>query len=174
MSMRLENGKLASNARENMSVFRAHFDKMLNNHRPINHSVLDLLEQKPCMRSIDKPISFTEVKRAINKLKKGKAPDLNRIPPKALKAMDNVSQRTVNCHICDFFEGKVNHEGWPRSQCIAVPKQGDLSDPNKWHGIMLMDMCSKVFLSVMTPQAFALLDKHGTHFQFGGTPEIGC
>ena len=39
---------------------------------------------------------------------------------------------------------------------------------------MLMDMCSKVFSSVMTARAFSLLDKHGTRFQFGGTPEIGC
>jgi hypothetical protein len=55
MSMHLENGKLASNAKENMSVFGMH------------------------------------VKQAINKLKKGKAPGLNGIPPEALKAMDNVS-----------------------------------------------------------------------------------
>jgi hypothetical protein len=39
---------------------------------------------------------------------------------------------------------------------------------------MLMDMCSKVFLSVMMAQTFTLLNKHGTHFQFGGMPEIGC
>jgi hypothetical protein len=45
---------------------------------------------------------------------------------------------------------------------------------NKWRGIMLMDMFSKVFLSVMTAQAFALLDKHGRRFHYGGTPEIGC
>jgi hypothetical protein len=55
MSMCIENGELASNARENMSVFRAHFDKVLNNHRPVDHSVLDLLEQKRCMTSIDNP-----------------------------------------------------------------------------------------------------------------------
>jgi hypothetical protein len=39
---------------------------------------------------------------------------------------------------------------------------------------MLMDMCSKVFLSVMTARAFTLLEKHGTRFQFGGMSEIGC
>ena len=39
---------------------------------------------------------------------------------------------------------------------------------------MLMDMCSKVFSSIMTARAFQLLDKHGTLFQFGGTPELGC
>ena len=165
MSMRLENGKLASNAKENMSVFGMHFDKVLNNPQPVDRSVLDLLEQKPCMMVIDNPISFTEVKQAINKLKKGKAPGLNGIPPEALKEMDNVSRRTVHRHVCDFFEGEVDHEGWHQSQCIPVPKQGDLSDPNKWCGIMLMDMGFLVF---------ALIDKHGTRFQFGGTPKIGC
>ena len=37
-----------------------------------------------------------------------------------------------------------------------------------------MDMCSKVFSSVMKVRAYTLLDKHGTRFQFGGTPGIGC
>jgi hypothetical protein len=69
-----------------------HFDEVLNNQRPVDRSVLDLLEQKPCMLVINNPVSFTEVKRAINKLKKGRAPGLNGIPPEALKAMDNVSQ----------------------------------------------------------------------------------
>ena len=32
MSIRLENGKLASNVKENMSVFGMHFRKVLNNH----------------------------------------------------------------------------------------------------------------------------------------------
>ena len=174
MSMRLINGALASNAKENMSVFGAHFHKVLNNHRPVDHAVLDLLEQKPCMTSIDNPISFAKVNRAINKLKKGKAPGLNGIPPEALKAMDTAARCTVHKHVCDFFEGRVNHEGWHRSQCIPMPKRGDLSDPNKWRGIMLMDICSKVFSSVMTARTFSLLDTHGTRFQFGGTPEIGC
>ena len=109
------------------------------------------------MTLIDNPIRFAGVKRAINKLKEGKAPGLNGIPPEALKAMDNVSRRTVHRHVCDFFEGRANHEGWHQSQCIPVPKRGNLSDPNKWCGIMLMDMCSKVFSAVMTAQAFSLL-----------------
>ena len=62
MSMRLKSGKLASNARENMSVFGLHFDKVLNNHRPVALSVLDLLKQKSCMMVIDNLISFIEVK----------------------------------------------------------------------------------------------------------------
>jgi len=72
MSMHLENRELASNAKENMSVFGVHFRKVLNNHQPVDHTVLDLLKQKPCMMWINNPIRFAEVKRAINKLKKEK------------------------------------------------------------------------------------------------------
>jgi hypothetical protein len=57
---------------------------------------------------------------------------------------------------------------------MPVPKKGNLSDPKKWRGIMSMDMCSKVFFSIMTARAFQLLNKHGTRFQFGGTPKLGC
>ncbi len=122
MSMRLESGELASNAKENMSVFGTHFTKVLNNHRPVDYSMLDLLEKNPCLTSMDTPITFGEVKQAINKLKKGKLPGLNGIPPEALKAMNNISRCTIHCHVSDFFEGKVDHEGWHKSQCVPTPK----------------------------------------------------
>ncbi len=37
-----------------------------------------------------------------------------------------------------------------------------------------MDMCSKVFSLVLNTCAFLLLEKHGTRFQFGRTPDVGC
>ena len=126
MAMKLDNGDLASNAKENMSVFSVHFHKVLNNHRPVDDSILELIPQKPCLTDIDTPITFRQVKRAITKLKKGKAPGLNGIPPEALKAMDNAPKRTIHKHILDFFEGKTDHEAWKRSQCVPVPKSMDI------------------------------------------------
>ena len=174
MAMKLESGELAFIAKENMYIFSMHFHKVLNNNTPFDDSVLDLIEQKPCHTTIDTPITFREVKNAINKLKKGKAAGLNGISPEALKAMDVTPQRIVHKHVSDFFDGTTDHEGWHKSQCVPVPKKGDLSDPNKWQGIMLIDMCSKVFSSILTTRAFKLLDLHGTRFQFGGTSGLGC
>ena len=37
-----------------------------------------------------------------------------------------------------------------------------------------MDVCSKVFSSIMNRRAFRLLELHGTKFQFSGTPTLGC
>lgn len=37
-----------------------------------------------------------------------------------------------------------------------------------------MDVCSKIFSSVMNERLFALLGKQGIKFQFSGTPGVGC
>ena len=157
MALKLESGNLASNAKENLSIISIHFHNVLNSNKLVDNLVLDIIEQKPCFTIIDTPITFREVKHAI-KLKMGKAPGLNGILPKALKAMDDTPRRIVHKHVSDFFDGTTNHKRWHKSQCVPVPKKGNLSNPNKWQGVMLMDMCSKVFSLVMTACAFKLLD----------------
>ena len=93
MAMKLDTSKLASNAKENILIFCMHFHKVLRNQQPVDDAVLDLVEQKQCPTAIDTPITFKEVSHVINKLKKGKAPGLNRLPPEALKAMDDTQKR---------------------------------------------------------------------------------
>jgi hypothetical protein len=88
--------------------------------------------------------------------------------------MSPANSQHVYEHVNQIFMGETDYEQWHCSQCVPVLKSGDLSDPNKWQGIMLMDVCSKIFSSVMNARAFKLLAAHGTQFQFGGTPELGC
>ncbi len=104
MAMKMEDSTLASKAKENMSVFGMHFHKVINNHRPVDMTVLDLIQQKPCLDAIDTPNTFREIKAAINKLRKGKSLGLNGIPPEALKAMNDTPQQIVHKHVSDFFE----------------------------------------------------------------------
>jgi len=174
MAMKMANGKPAANGKENMAVFGPHFERVFNNHRPIDPTILDEISQRPILHEIDSSITFDEVNTAINKLKNGKSPGLNGIPPEAYKAMNVATRRRVHEYVTAFFEGDTDYEGWHASQCVPVPKSGNLSDPNKWRGVMLMDVCSKIFSSVMNGRAFRLLELHGTRFQFGGTPTLGC
>jgi hypothetical protein len=76
--------------------------------------------------------------------------------------MSPANLRHVYKHVNDFFLGNTDHKQWHRSQCVPVPKSGNLTDPNKWQGVMLMDDCSKIFSSVMNGRAFKLLEQHGT------------
>jgi hypothetical protein len=174
MAMKMANGKLATNGKENMAVFGPHFDRVFNNHCPVDPTILTDIPQCPTLHDINSPITFDKVDAAINKLKNGKNPDLNGIPPKAYKAMNTKTQQGVHAYVASFFEGEADYDGWHASQCIPVPKSGNLSDPNKWCGVMLMDVCSKIFSSIMNGCAFRLLKLHGMQIQFGGTPNQGC
>ena len=72
MAKRIDNGDLAFNAKDNMSIFNMHFRKLLNNHRPVDSPVLDLIEKTPHLTTINTPITFRKCKHAINKLKMGR------------------------------------------------------------------------------------------------------
>ena len=37
-----------------------------------------------------------------------------------------------------------------------------------------MIVMSKIFSCIINKRAFKILDKHGTKYQFGGTPKLGC
>jgi hypothetical protein len=125
MAMKLPDRSLATNSKENMSVFTPHFANVYNNHRPVDFEIPQKIKQRKIMTSIDSPITYKEVNAAINKLNAGKAPGLNGVPPDALKAMVIEMRQRIHEYVAEFFEGKVDHEGWHRSQCVSVPKKGD-------------------------------------------------
>ena len=123
---------------------------------------------------IDCPFTFSEADKTINKLKPGKAPGLNGIPLEAYKAFGRKMRMRIHHYVGELFDCTSDYDGWHKSHCVPVPKNGNLADPNKWRGVMLMDVCSKIFSSVMNDCVFCLLKLHGTQFQFKGTPEVGC
>ena len=57
---------------------------------------------------------------------------------------------------------------------IPVPKSGDLSDPNKWRGVTLMDLGSKIFSSILYTRMLHIIKEHRVKYQFGSTPGVGC
>ncbi len=95
-----------------MSVFGPHFNRVFNNHRPVNLTILDEISQQPVLPELDLPISFEEVDAAINKLKNGKSPGLNGIPPEAYEAMNSSTHCIIHQYVAAFFEGDADYVGW--------------------------------------------------------------
>ena len=74
----------------------------------------------------------------------------NGISPNAIKALDK-ENRSFLFEICsDFFENKVNIEEWQIGVLKILPKKGDLTNPNNWRRINLLDVVSKVISIVIT------------------------
>ena len=98
---------------------------------------------------------------------------MNGVHPEAFKAMDK-QLRGIVFKFCRRFWLGEDFKGWHMSRVISVPMVGDLSNPNKWRGVMLMDVCSKIFSSILNGRLFKIVEANGNRFQFGGTPKVGC
>jgi hypothetical protein len=112
MAMRLPDGRLAKNAAENMSVMYPHFQRVFNNHRPTNSTILELVPQQRTMWELNDPITWDEFSRADRKLKNGKATGLTNVSPEAFKAMSNGNHAHVFNFINAFLEGSADYKEW--------------------------------------------------------------
>jgi len=102
---------------------------------------------------------MVEINSTIKKLKSGKAEDCNNIPPEAIKAGGEVSEEVL-LDLCNriWGVGQVPEE-WKKGLLIKLPKKGDLSYCKNWHGIMLLNMASKVFCRVILERIKTALDE---------------
>ena len=68
----------------------------------------------------------------------------------------------------------MDFEEWHEVQVVPVPKSGELLDPNKWRGVNLMEIGSKIFSSILCKIMFSIIKKHGVKYQCGYSPGVGC
>ena len=174
MRMRLPNGELAQTDEENSAVFSPHLQKVHNKHRPIDWEAVNEIRQRTTMSELDNDITMEELRKAISKLSNDKAPGLNGVPPNAFKCMDHKTTIHLFGFIKNYWQGHAEYQEWNQCQVVPVPKSGDLSDPNKWRGVSLMDIGSKIFSSILCERMFRILKKNGIKYQFGSTPGVGC
>ena len=174
MSLRMPNGTRANNDKDNMNVMLPHCQRMFNNHRPVSPSALEHMKQRNEISELGDPITKDEFTLAIRRLKNNKSPGANGIPAEAFKALDSTNLEQVYQFVCNFWDGTADYDKWHSGVGTPIPKTTNPDDPNQFRIINLMDVGSKIFSKIMTTRAHILLDKHGTKYQFGATPKVGC
>ena len=60
IQIRLPSGNFAENDTENVSIFTNHFKKVLNNHKPIDTTVINEIQLREVMEELDNPPLWTE------------------------------------------------------------------------------------------------------------------
>ena len=69
---------------------------------------------------------------------------------------------------------EVHYEDWKIVTVKLLPKKGDLTNPNNWRGITLLDITSKLVSILINNRLQWLIAKHGILYQFGATLKLGC
>ena len=174
MRMRRQNGELATTDKENMEVMMPHFTKVFNNDKPVDWTLLNEIKQKATMFDLNDPTTYLEFSRCLFRMKNNKAPGISGVTVEAIKALEAPIRSRIHRLIVEFWEGKKDHEEWHINLLACLPKSGDLADPNKWRGICLIDMTSKICSCLINERLHKVLKKHGLETQSGSTPERGC
>ena len=87
MLLRMEDGRRATNGKENLSVAVPHFHKQFNMQSPRLATAASLIAKREQFNPLDSDLTFSEFKKATMKLKNGKAPGITEVPPIAFKLL---------------------------------------------------------------------------------------
>ena len=98
--------KTGYNGQRNAGVLGPHFEKVFNNHRPIDWKVINKIKQRQTMHELNKPISWAELKTAIVKLANDKATGLNKVPPNVFKSLSNANLAHLLTFFNQYWEGE--------------------------------------------------------------------
>ena len=147
--MRLLSGDPATTEEDNVRVFSVHFGKVLNDMNPTNDSVINGINLQDELKELGLPTEWEEFIIVVTDLTNDKDPGLSNAPPNTFKVATTENLLHLFDFIIEFWEDRLDFIKWHKRQVMLVPKNGDLSDPNKCRGLNLMDISAKVFSSIM-------------------------
>ena len=104
----MEDGRRATNGKENLSVAAPHFHKQFNMQRPRWADVASLIAKREQFDPLDNDLTFSEFEKATMKLKNGKAPGVTGVPPIAFKLLGRKNLQTIYKYVVDFLEGQAD------------------------------------------------------------------
>ena len=140
---------------EEIKRWKEHFEEALNCPDPVDPPVVPLGPDLPInMGSITK----AEIRVAVKKLKNGKAPGLDNIPPEALKEGGTITVDVLHKFLNKIWKEEEIPNDWKEGLLIKLPKKGDLSLCKNWRGIMLLSMVGKILCNVILGRLKDALD----------------
>ena len=120
------------------------------------------------------PFCKREFKKALKRLAWHKAQGINGISPNALKVLNKRNKKILFNFIQIWCETDAEYKDWHISMLSILPKKGDLSNPNNWRGINLLDVTSKIVSIMINTRLQNVLKNNFYANQFGATPNAGC
>ena len=174
MKFKREDGTYSKNDSEHSDLLEPHFFKVFNRNPKIDESVFDEVKQYPVIVELDAPLTFKEFQDSVIALCWHKAPGLNKVVPNAIKALDDENLFVLYEYIKTYIETDEDFDEWKVSHLVPLPKKGDLSNPNNWRGINLLDVTSKLVSIIVNKRLQKMLKIRGITHQFGASPGTGC
>ena len=130
---------------------------------------ISLKEKNLKVQNTDQPITISEIKEIIKKLKKGKSSGPDLICYEIIKYSSSVMLTSLAKIFNLILETSFYPDNWNKSFIIPLFKGGDQTDPSNYRGISLMNCLSKIFNSVINNRLLIIFKNKINPSQFGFT-----
>ena len=170
--IRDKQGNLLIKEFQQLERWKEHFEEVLNRFPPDTPPVIE--EAGEDLNINSGRISKEEIRRAIKKLKLGRAPGKDNIPPDVLKADTNATTDILYGLLNDIWEKEEIPTDWKEGLIVTVPKKGNLSECKNWRGITLLSVPSKILCRILLDRIQEPLDKTFRREQAGFRKNNSC
>lgn len=174
-TIRDANGLIINDLSQRLARWQDHFQTLLN-HPPPTNTDPTLLVTQPRVEydaSIDPP-SLQEVDSAIQKLKTGKSPGEDGIPPEILKCCSGILAPWILRILLLVWEHEVIPQDWSDAIILPFYKKLDKTNCKNYRGISLLDITGKVFAIILLNRFQKERDSRTRTNQGGFRPGRGC
>ncbi len=110
---------------------------------------LEFSKKRETYAELDNPITWEELKTAVNGMRNDKSPGANGVTAKAFKAMNATNLQEVYHLVKAFWDGTRDFVEWHQADGTPVPKIRNPDNPNKYRLVSLMGVCSKFFSRIL-------------------------
>ena len=173
--MKKSDGSKCKTSEENADVFREHFKQLYERVPEFNADAVALLDQLPVMTEYDMEPTDDEIRKAISKLKE-KAPGDSGILPRIWKALaeEEATFKLLKMIIMRFWMSEKPPKEWLLGLLKILPKKGDLSLPDNYRGIMLLEAAYKIVAILLHNRLQPIAENLDQEEQCGFRPGRGC
>ena len=154
--------------------WRQHFTKVLNIMSEFDQSELDLVRQREVDDILASVPSATDVRKALSKLKNGKAAGSSGILPEMLKYGCSDFVGLLKDLLNEvWLERRVPQE-WVDAILVPIPKKGNLHSCDNWRGVALLDVVGKLAARIVQSRLQMVAERELPESQCGFRRGRGC
>ena len=156
--------------------WRQHFTKVLNIQSEFDRREIELVSQREVDESLGSVPNSIDVRKALCKLKNGKAAGSSGILPEMLKVgrkhEDFVGMLTELVN--EVWQERRVPQEWVDAILVPIPKKGNLHLCDNWRGIALLDVVGKLVARILQGRLQSLAERELPESQCGFRRGRGC
>lgn len=165
------NGTILSKPSEQLDRWKDHFNSLFNGI-PIPNTAN--IEEGQDLDVNLGPVTKQEIANMVSKIKNGKAPGPDNIPPEALRADAGTTAEVMLDLLQHIWNTEEVPSDWRNGHIVKLPKKGDLSECKNWRGIQLLSLPSKILARLILERIKKAVDEQLREEQAGFRAGRSC